>query len=146
MTTTKSPEETEALGERLGSTLLAGDVITLHADLGGGKTTLVRGICRGLAIDESAVSSPTFVIQQIYEGRLPVYHFDAYRLNSSRELLEIGAEDFFWGQGVSLIEWPELALPLLPPDRLEISLELGDSPDERHITLTPHGSWDAKHC
>ena len=132
---------TERLGEHLAGFLKPGDVVTLEAPLGGGKTTLARGICRGLGVDEDDVSSPTFVLFHIHEGRLPIYHFDLYRLNSPEELHPIGAEDYIWGDGVSLIEWPRVGLSLLPPDLLEIEIEYETEGQGRRLKLTGQGKW-----
>lgn len=136
-----SPEATEAWAERLARHLKPGDVLTLEAPLGGGKTTLVRGLARGLGISEEAVSSPTFVIWQIYEGRLRLHHFDCYRLRSSEELEEIGFEDCLQGEDVVILEWPQVALPLLPADRLEVSLDYGNNPEDRVLEVRPRGAW-----
>ena len=126
--------ETEKWGEELGARLGAGQFVALRGPLGAGKTTLIRGICRGLGVDVEEVSSPTFVLLQIYSGRVPVYHFDAYRLEGPRDLEEIGALDYFEGDGVCLVEWPERAEELLPVPRLEVTLEVV-GPDEREIQL-----------
>ena len=137
---------TERLGRHLAGFLKPGDVITLNAPLGGGKTTLARGICGGLGLDEEDVSSPTFVIFHVHQARLPVYHFDLYRLHAPQELHPIGAEDYIWGDGVSLIEWPQIAHSLLPPDRLEIEIAYAGTPEAqgqagRNLSLTGWGSW-----
>ncbi|HXE72628.1 MAG TPA: tRNA (adenosine(37)-N6)-threonylcarbamoyltransferase complex ATPase subunit type 1 TsaE [Candidatus Nitrosotenuis sp.] len=136
---TLGEEETEALGEALGRSLQAGDVVALYGDLGSGKTTLVRGVCRGLGASEP-VSSPTFVLLNVYHGRLPIYHFDAYRLTGSEELWEIGAEELFYGEGVCLVEWAERAADLLPPRRLEVRLNfVAGEPRARDIEIVPLG-------
>lgn len=114
---------TQALGERLGRVLSAGSVVALRGPLGAGKTTLTQGVARGVGSDEP-VTSPTFVLMQIYEsGRLPLYHFDAYRLEGPDELLAIGVEDYLWGDGAVLMEWPERAGDLLPADHLEVMID-----------------------
>jgi tRNA threonylcarbamoyladenosine biosynthesis protein TsaE len=138
----ESSLSTESLGDHLGRVAEPGDVIVLHGQLGAGKTTFVRGVAVGLGIDPGDVSSPTFVIQHIHNGRLPLYHFDLYRLSSADELFDFGAEDFFWGQGLSVIEWPEIALSGLPPNVLEVRFELDlKDPETRQILLVPNGSW-----
>ena len=105
---TNSPEETFALGQKLGEQAKAGQIYTLNGDLGVGKTVFTQGIARGLGITE-AVSSPTFTIVQVYEeGRLPFYHFDVYRIGDIEEMEEIGYDDYFFGNGVCMIEWAEL--------------------------------------
>lgn len=135
---TTSPEETEALGERLGNLLRAGDMLALFGDLGAGKTTLVRGLARGLG-SEDRVSSPTFVLMHLYDGRLPVYHFDAYRLSGPSDLLGIGADEYLEGDGVAVVEWSERAEGILPPERVDVFLSMGASPDERVLRLEGRG-------
>lgn len=129
-----SVTETESLGERLGGCLRAGDVLALTGDLGAGKTTLVRGIARGLGCPEP-VSSPTFVLMHVYEGRLALYHFDAWRLSGPEDLLGIGAEEYLEGEGVAVVEWSERAEGILPSQRLEIRLESLEAPEERRLCL-----------
>lgn len=142
---TRSAKETEALGARLATLLRAGDVLTLEAPLGAGKTTLTRGLAEGLGVPEDEISSPTFVIWQIYQGRtLRVSHFDCYRLSGGDELDELGFSEVLSGGDVVIIEWPAVALPLLPPDRLEVTLDYGLGPDDRVLRLQPHGAWTAR--
>ena len=120
---TNSPEETFALGQKLGEQAKAGQIYTLNGDLGVGKTVFTQGIARGLGITE-AVSSPTFTIVQQYDtGRLPLYHFDVYRIGDISEMDEIGYEDCFYGDGVSLIEWSQLIEEILPEHVTEITIE-----------------------
>lgn len=138
-----SAEETEALGERLGGLLAAGDMVALYGDLGAGKTTLVRGLARGLGSPDR-VSSPTFVLMHVYDGRLPVYHFDAYRLSGPSDLLGIGAEEYLEGDGVAVVEWSERALGILPEERLDVFLSAGPSPDERVLRLEGRGRRGAQ--
>lgn len=143
--TSSGPEVTERLGASLATLLQPGDVLTLDAPLGGGKTTLVRGLARGLGIHEDQVSSPTFVIWQIYEGRLRLNHFDAYRLRSPEELEEIGFVECLESKDeVAIIEWPQVAASLLPTDRLELKLEYDGTEDARRIELLPEGSWQQR--
>lgn len=105
---TRSPEETFALGEKLGREAKPGQIYTLNGDLGTGKTVFTQGFAAGLGITEP-VNSPTFTILQVYEeGRMPFYHFDVYRIGDVEEMDEIGYEDCFYGEGVCLIEWAEL--------------------------------------
>ncbi len=120
--TTKSVEETENLGQRLSQLLQPGDVICLFGDLGSGKTALARGFCSGLGCNDD-VTSPTFTIINEYAGKFPVYHFDLYRLESEEEIFDLGYEEYFFGEGVCLIEWAERALSLYPKERIEIYLE-----------------------
>ena len=120
---TWSPEETFALGERLGAACAPGEVYTLTGDLGTGKTVFTQGFARGLGIEEP-VNSPTFTILQIYEeGRMPLYHFDVYRIGDICEMDEIGYEDYIYGQGVSLIEWADQIQEILPEHYTEIRIE-----------------------
>ena len=111
---TNGPEETFALGKELGQKAKAGDVYCLNGDLGVGKTVFTQGFASGLGI-EGPVNSPTFTILQEYEdGRLPLYHFDVYRIGDVEEMDEIGYEDCFYGEGVCLIEWSNLIEEILP--------------------------------
>ena len=134
---TNSPEETFALGQKLGEQAKAGQIYTLNGDLGVGKTVFTQGIARGLGITE-AVSSPTFTIVQTYdEGRMPFYHFDVYRIGDIEEMEEIGYDDYFFGEGICLIEWAELIEEILPKDRISITIEknLAQGFDYRRITV-----------
>ena len=134
---TRSPEETFALGEKIGRTALPGQIYTLTGDLGVGKTVLTQGVAAGLGIRE-AVSSPTFTIVQVYEeGRLPFYHFDVYRIGDIEEMEEIGYDDYFFGQGICLIEWAELIEEIIPEKRISIIIEkdLEQGFDYRRITV-----------
>ena len=137
---TNSPEETFAFGKQIGQQAKAGEVYTLVGDLGVGKTVLTQGVAAGLGIEES-VNSPTFTIMQIYEeGRLPFYHFDVYRIGDVEEMDEIGYEDYFYGEGVCLIEWANLIEEILPPGHKQITIEkdLGKGYDYRRITIEEH--------
>lgn len=134
---TFSPEETFELGKKLGEEAKPGLVYTLTGDLGVGKTVLAQGIAAGLGIEE-AICSPTFTIVQVYEeGRLPFYHFDVYRIGDIEEMDEIGYEDYFYGDGLSLIEWSNLIQEILPEKRTDITIEkdLEKGFDYRRITL-----------
>lgn len=135
---TNSAEETFAFGKKIGMEAVPGTVITLSGDLGVGKTVFAQGLAKGLGIDD-AITSPTFTIVQLYEeGRLPLYHFDVYRIADPDEMYEIGFEDYFYGQGVTLIEWAELIDELLPSERTEIIIEKEPAKgfDYRRITVT----------
>ena len=137
---TNSPEETFALGRQIGQQAKAGEVYTLVGDLGVGKTVLTQGVAAGLGIEEP-VNSPTFTIMQVYEeGRLPFYHFDVYRIGDVEEMEEIGYEDYFYGEGVCLIEWANLIEEILPPGHKQITIEkdLGKGYDYRRITIEEH--------
>ncbi|MDY0235034.1 MAG: tRNA (adenosine(37)-N6)-threonylcarbamoyltransferase complex ATPase subunit type 1 TsaE [Gudongella sp.] len=130
--------DTIEFGEKLGVLLEPGDIICLNGDLGAGKTTLSKSIGVGLGILEY-ITSPTFTLINEYEGRLPLYHFDAYRLNSYEELEDLGYEDYFYGNGVCLIEWAEKISEYLPEKRLEIWMNRTKSDDERLIELKAFG-------
>ena len=120
--TSNSPQETFALGKRLGEQAKPGEVYCLDGDLGVGKTIFTQGFAAGLGIDEP-VNSPTFTILQSYEeGRLPFYHFDVYRIGDISEMDEIGYEDCFYGDGVSLIEWADLIREILPDHYTQITI------------------------
>ncbi|MCD7819651.1 MAG: tRNA (adenosine(37)-N6)-threonylcarbamoyltransferase complex ATPase subunit type 1 TsaE [Lachnospiraceae bacterium] len=120
---TNSEQETMEVGRRLGREAVPGQVFALEGDLGVGKTVLTKGLAEGLGITEP-VCSPTFTIVQIYEeGRLPLYHFDVYRIGDIEEMEEIGYEDYFYGEGVSLIEWANLITELLPRHTIFIRIE-----------------------
>lgn len=138
------PARTEALGQSLAALLRPGDVITLEAPLGGGKTTLVRGLAAGLGVGEDEVSSPTFVIWQIYPGRLRLHHVDAYRLTSPEELEDIGLAECLAGGDVVVMEWPGVARTLLPADRLEVHLDYAKEEQQRAIELCPQGNWQGR--
>ena len=138
---TNTPKETFDFGKKLGETAKAGTVYTLIGDLGVGKTVFTQGLAKGLEIDEP-ISSPTFTIVQVYEeGRLPLYHFDVYRIGDVEEMEEIGYEDYFYGNGVSLIEWANLIEEILPEQYIEIKIEkdLEKGFDYRKITVTSIG-------
>lgn len=134
---TNGERETWELGRRLGLDASAGQVFTLVGDLGVGKTVFTKGLAEGLGIMEP-VSSPTFTIVQVYdEGRLPLYHFDVYRIGDVEEMEEIGYEDYVYGQGVSLIEWADLIEEILPEHYTEIRIEkdLEQGFDYRRISI-----------
>ena len=138
---TFSPEETLELGRRLGQQAKPGEVYTLIGDLGVGKTVLTQGIAEGLEIEEP-ICSPTFTIVQVYEeGRMPFYHFDVYRIGDVEEMEEIGYEDYFYGDGLCMIEWANLIPEILPPYYREITIEkdLEKGFDYRRITITERG-------
>ncbi len=135
---TMSPKETFELGRKIGLEAKAGEIICLDGDLGVGKTVFTQGFAKGLGIDE-AVNSPTFTIIQEYdEGRLPLYHFDVYRIGNPEEMYEIGYEDYFYGQGVCLIEWAKLIEELIPDEAKIVLIEkdLENGLDYRKITVS----------
>ena len=130
-------KDTYELGEKIGQMAKPGMVISLTGDLGVGKTVFTQGLAKGLGIEEP-VNSPTFTIVQVYEeGRLPLYHFDVYRIGDIEEMDEIGYEDYFYGEGVCLIEWADLIREILPEQicRVTIEKDLEKGFDYRKITL-----------
>ncbi len=116
-----SPEETAEIAGSFSASILPGDVITMNGDLGVGKTAFVQGLAKGLEIDEY-LSSPTFTIVNCYEGRLPLYHFDVYRIDDPDEMYEIGYEEYIDGDGVCVIEWAENIAEILPRERYDITI------------------------
>ncbi|MCI5480640.1 MAG: tRNA (adenosine(37)-N6)-threonylcarbamoyltransferase complex ATPase subunit type 1 TsaE [Lachnospiraceae bacterium] len=138
------PEDTFALGQALGQMAAPGEIYTLDGDLGTGKTVLTQGLAAGLGITEH-VNSPTFTIVQEYEGgRLPLYHFDVYRIGDVEEMDEIGYEDYFYGNGVCLIEWADLIREILPLNciRIRIEKDLEKGFDYRRITIRKEGETE----
>jgi len=132
-----SPDRTMNLGEEIGSLAHQGSIIALCGDLGTGKTVLAKGIAVGLDIT-AIVTSPTFVILNEYEGGYPFYHFDIYRLNAPEEMYELGYEEYFYGDGVTAIEWAQKLGDLLPEEYLRVELKvMGES--DREITFIPFG-------
>jgi tRNA threonylcarbamoyladenosine biosynthesis protein TsaE len=128
------PTATNALGHRLGALLFPGAVVGLVGTLGAGKTQLVRAVAEGLGIaDSRRVSSPTFVLIQEYDARLPIYHFDAYRLRGARELFDLGVHEYLEGRGVCLVEWADRVPECLPVEQLRIELEVTGATSRRAI-------------
>jgi tRNA threonylcarbamoyladenosine biosynthesis protein TsaE len=120
---TASAAETQALGRRLATTLEPGDVVALYGDLGAGKTQLVKGLCAAYGVPEAVVTSPTFTLVNEYQGdAFPIYHLDAYRVERLQELFELGYEEYVFGDGLCLVEWPEKIEPLLPAHTLRVRL------------------------
>lgn len=151
----QSVGETLALGRAIGRSATPGEIVCLTGDLGAGKTHLTQGVGAGLGLPEgSVVSSPTFtLVSEHYGGRLPLYHFDFYRLSDPMELLDLGVDEYFEGNGICIIEWAERAGIVLPPERLSLRIEFGTGPEERAIhavargqssieLLTAIGKWD----
>lgn len=137
MIETHSPEETFAFGKALGAQAVPGQVICLDGDLGVGKTVFTQGFAEGLGII-GPVNSPTFTIVQVYEeGRLPLYHFDVYRIGDVEEMDEIGYEDYFYGEGVALIEWSTLIEEIIPETAIHVTIEkdVEQGFDYRRITV-----------
>jgi len=132
-------DETAKLGRRLADVLFPGAVIGLVGQLGAGKTRLVRAIAEGLGIaDSRAVSSPTFVLIQEYRARLPIYHFDAYRLHSEAEFFDLGAHEYFQGKGVCLVEWADRVMGCMPAERLVVHIQV-TGPSSRRFAIEAFG-------
>ena len=132
-----SEKETFELGKNLGEQAKAGQIFCLNGDLGVGKTVFTQGFAKGLGIEEN-VNSPTFTIIQVYEeGRIPLYHFDVYRIGDPEEMYEIGYEEYFFGEGVCLIEWSKLIDELIPEEAINIEIDknLEKGLDYRKITV-----------
>ena len=139
---TNSAQETRLAGQKLAECLQAGDVLLLLGDLGAGKSEFTRGIAKGLGVT-ATVASPSFTILNVYEeGRIPLYHFDWYRLQSVEELYEMGMEEYLGGDGVAVVEWPSQCPEAIPETRLEVTITpVGET--QRSITLKPCGAFRA---
>lgn len=136
---TSSADETAGVGAKVGALLRAGDVICLYGNLGAGKTRFAKGVALGLGVKDP-VTSPTFTLINEYQGRLPFYHMDAYRLEDPLEMEELGCEEYFYGDGVTVVEWADRAPETLPEERLDITIKRRpEGEDYREITLTPRG-------
>lgn len=140
----RSPRETYAIAQKLAKRLTGGEVIGLDGDLGAGKTVFVKGLAAGLGVC-ATVQSPTFTIVREYaKGRLPLYHFDVYRIADPDEMFEIGFEEYLHGGGVTVIEWASIIEELLPADALRIHIAYSGG-DERQISfMAPNADWEEK--
>jgi tRNA threonylcarbamoyladenosine biosynthesis protein TsaE len=153
-----SPEETFGIAMELGALLHGGETLALQGELGSGKTLFTKGLCAGLGVaDPRGVASPTYVLEHVYEGSVPIHHYDVYRLASSDEFLALGFEEHLGGSDIIVIEWADRVASVLPPDRLEVRLELRgedasagetpsteapEPPDSRTITFSgPATTW-----
>ncbi len=137
---THSPEETRKLGRRLGKFLKPGAVVGLWGDLGAGKTVMIKGICEGLGVEIEDVTSPSFTVMNMYQGKVPVFHFDFYRVEGFEDVMEFGIEEYFYGEGISLIEWPERIEAYLPKDLIPIHIhrlkpEHRSGENDRYISI-----------
>ncbi len=133
-----SADETFKIGQKLGTLLQRGSLICLSGDLGAGKTAFTKGIGKGLEIEEH-VTSPTYTIINEYEGRIPLYHFDVYRLESVEEMYELGYEEYFYGDGSIVVEWADNVKEIIPNERLWITILKTKDDDSREIILEPTG-------
>jgi tRNA threonylcarbamoyladenosine biosynthesis protein TsaE len=135
---TRSAEETKQLAKEIASLLKKGDVVSLSGALGTGKTVFAQGIAEGLGIKDH-VTSPSFTLIKEYHNSLPLYHFDIYRLTTASELIDLGYEEYFYGEGISVIEWGEKIKELLPEDHLEVKITRLGEESFRRIEIIPHG-------
>ncbi|MDO4869860.1 MAG: tRNA (adenosine(37)-N6)-threonylcarbamoyltransferase complex ATPase subunit type 1 TsaE [Bacillota bacterium] len=127
----RNEEETRAFGMKLGAEAKAGTVVALMGDLGTGKTTLTKYIAEGLGVTEQ-ITSPTFnIIKEYRTGRLPLFHFDVYRIGDVDEMFEIGYEEYFYGEGICVVEWADLIEELIPEDATTIHITMGTTEEER---------------
>lgn len=133
-----SLKDTEKLGQQIGKVLKEGDILCLNGDLGAGKTTLTKSIGIGLGVEEY-ITSPTFSLINEYRGRLPVYHFDVYRLENIDELDDLGFDEYFFGEGVCIIEWAEKIEKMLPREIIVLDIEKGEDIDKRIVSITGSG-------
>lgn len=135
--TTNDAESTSHIGYLLAQVLSPGDVVALSGELGSGKTCLVQGICRGLSVSDD-VTSPTYTLVNEYRGRLPIYHFDLYRLEDETSVLDIGFEEYIDGPGVCLVEWADKFPDILPDTRIDVAIEMLEDP-KRRIRIVESG-------
>lgn len=136
--TSNSPEDTVGIGRELGKLMKPGTVVCLEGDLGAGKTHFAKGVALGLGVEDH-VTSPTFTLINEYEGRLPFYHVDAYRLEDEDEAYELGIEEYLYGSGITLIEWPDRIGSLLPTERLIVTINRGETEESRVLEFTGKG-------
>ena len=132
-------KETEEFGIKFGKLLEPGDIVCLNGDLGAGKTTMTKSIGIGLGVEEY-ITSPTFALINMYKGRMVVYHFDVYRLENVDELYDLGFDEYFFGEGVCIIEWAEKIDKLIPENRIIIDIKKTDSIDERILHISGYGN------
>ena len=123
--TTKSAEESEAIGQKIGRALQQGDILAMRGPLAAGKTTLTKGIARSLGIRDE-ITSPTFCLISEYAGKMPLYHMDVYRLDGAEDFLNLGTDDMLYGEGVCIIEWSEKIMSELPDTAIEIDIDVND--------------------
>ncbi|MDD6646638.1 MAG: tRNA (adenosine(37)-N6)-threonylcarbamoyltransferase complex ATPase subunit type 1 TsaE [Firmicutes bacterium] len=132
----KNERETRSFGKALASELVPGTVVALAGDLGTGKTALTKSIAEGLGVGE-IITSPTFnIVKEYYSGRIPMYHFDVYRIGDIDEMYELGYEEYFYGNGVSIVEWADLIEDIIPEDAIRIDIEYGEKEGERIYRCT----------
>lgn len=134
----KNTKDTEQFGYKLGKILKGGEIICLIGDLGAGKTTMTKSIAKGLDVEEY-VTSPTFTLINEYKGRVPLYHFDVYRLEEVESIYDLGFEEYFYSNGVSIIEWANKIKNVLPEDVLTIEINRGSDDEERILNIYGSG-------
>lgn len=134
-----SLNETEKFGIKLGKLLKEGDILCLNGDLGAGKTTITKSIGLGLGVEEY-ITSPTFALINEYKGRIPVYHFDVYRLENAHELYDLGFDEYFYGKGVCIIEWADKIQKMIPHENIVIDIEKSDDLESRILHIRGYGS------
>ncbi|HAJ33823.1 MAG TPA: tRNA (adenosine(37)-N6)-threonylcarbamoyltransferase complex ATPase subunit type 1 TsaE [Candidatus Atribacteria bacterium] len=134
---TKSPEKTKNLGKEVSKLAKSGDLLAFYGELGAGKTCFIQGISQGLEVKDY-VTSPSFTIINEYQGKIPIYHFDLFRLDNAEEILELGYEEYFYGEGLTVIEWAEKIEQLLPKEHLKIDIKFKDR-YQRTISFIPQG-------
>ncbi len=135
---TKSPEETKKLGKEISKLVKPGDLLAFYGELGAGKTCFIQGISEGLEVKDY-VTSPSFTIINEYQGKFPIYHFDVFRVSNIEEIIELGYEEYFYGEGLTVIEWAEKIENLLPKDHLKIEIKFKTN-YERKISFIPQGN------
>ncbi|GAG61062.1 unnamed protein product [marine sediment metagenome] len=134
---TKSPEETKNLGKEVSKLTKPGDLLAFYGELGAGKTCFIQGISQGLKVKDY-VTSPSFTIINEYQGKIPIYHFDLFRLDNAEEILELGYKEYFYGEGLTVIEWAEKIEQLLTKEHLKIEIKFKDR-YQRTISFIPQG-------
>lgn len=132
-----SVEETIEFGKKFAGNLNKGDVVCLEGDLGAGKTHFVKGIASYFGVDQEKVNSPTFTLINEYPGEIPIFHFDCYRLKAIQEALEIGIEEYLYGEGISVIEWPSKIKEIIPESAIQIEIK-HEGTSERSILISDH--------
>ncbi|HER23978.1 MAG TPA: tRNA (adenosine(37)-N6)-threonylcarbamoyltransferase complex ATPase subunit type 1 TsaE [Candidatus Atribacteria bacterium] len=134
---TKSPEETKKIGKKVGKLAKPGDLIAFYGELGAGKTCFIQGISQGLKVQEY-VTSPSFNIINEYKGKIPIFHFDFYRIDKEEEILGLNYEEYFYGEGLTVVEWSEKVEQFLPQEHLKIDIKFKDR-SQRLISFEPRG-------
>ncbi len=140
---TQSPEETIKLGQNLSRYLKSQDILALFGDFGSGKTTLVKGIAKGLGVNTKIVNSPSFVLLKEYKGKIPLYHFDFYRIKDIEQIYRLGYEEYLFNQGICVIEWAQRLKRLLPKEYLAVKLFVKED-NKRLVKFIPYGARYSK--